>query len=182
MRQKYTWIPQVTTSQVTPPRRSARSRRRAAGHPPPRRRPPAAAPQATRRLAACHCADHQQVTAPPRRRSRRRPPAGHGADHQQVTAPPLHRPPARGGPTIYDCVVWPGEPSYIVGPPLAGGLWSGVAWRAIVYSRATPCGWPARGGGWPVERRWVACGARRRDLRSGVEWLICGGTGTWLRN
>jgi len=37
-------------------------------------------------------------------------------------------------------------------------------------------------GGWPVERRWVACGVAVGGLWSGVEWLICGGTGTWLRN
>jgi|SRR5579884_952961 len=34
----------------------------------------------------------------------------------------VRRPPARGGPTIYDAVVPLVERSYIVGPPLAGGL------------------------------------------------------------
>jgi hypothetical protein len=33
-----------------------------------------------------------------------------------------HRPPARGGPTIYERVVGLVEPPRIVGPPLAGGL------------------------------------------------------------
>jgi len=99
----------------------------------PRRRPPAAAPQATRRRAAGH--------PPPRRRSRRRPPAGHGAAAPQVTAPTTsrsrRRPPAGHGAAAPQATR-KGWPYYI--------RLRCVAWRAIVYSRATPCGWP-------VERR-----------------------------
>src|SRR5579885_3917965 len=51
------------------------------------------------------------------------------------TSPCKHprRPPARGGPTIYGL----GQPSCIVGPPLAGGLWVAVG--------GLPCGWHAGG-------------------------------------
>jgi hypothetical protein len=105
---------------------------------------------------------------PPRPPARSPRSAGHPSPGPVAT---FRRPPARGGPTIHDC--FPGGTSrpYIVGPPLAGGL-RGVALREtrlhrrherIVYSRATPCGWPAwrshglkltpkraTPGGWPA--------------------------------
>jgi phosphoribosylformylglycinamidine synthase I len=68
---------------------------------------------------------------PPRRRATApRPP------RRRATAPrpPRHRPPARGGPTIHDTPDerggW-GMGSYIVGPPLAGGLWRGGVWDGL---------------------------------------------------
>jgi hypothetical protein len=96
--------------------------------------------------------------------------AGMGADQW---APPC-RPPARGGPTIRGGSTSPTTRSSIVGPPLVGGLWRlkltpmGVALlytkalmglaepcRAAVYSRATPCGWPA--APWLAHACAVAC-------------------------
>src|SRR5579885_1088402 len=53
-------------------------------------------------------------------------PAGHPPGRSR---PVTGRPPARGGPTIYDVTVALVEPPYIVGPPLAGGLWR-HRWRA----------------------------------------------------
>jgi SAM-dependent MidA family methyltransferase len=47
-----------------------------------------------------------------------------GQDAVKTTAP-IPRPPARGGPTIYD-----------------------TSAREAVYSRATPCGWPGGSGAW----------------------------------
>ncbi len=55
-------------------------------------------------------------------RGRRRPPARGGL------LPVVRRPPARGGPTLHDMVH--------------------AAYGGVVYSRATPCGWPADAGGW----------------------------------
>jgi hypothetical protein len=52
------------------------------------------------------------------------PPAGLGQP-PATRHPPPPRPPARGGPTIYERVVGPVEPPRIVGPPLAGGLGGG---------------------------------------------------------
>jgi hypothetical protein len=128
--------PQVC--QVAAPRRRSR-RRPPAGHAAPQVTAPTIS-RSRRRPSAGHGADHQQVTAPTTSRSRRRPPAGHGADHQQVTAPTTsrsrRRPPAGHGAAPQ--ATRKGWPYYI--------RLRCVAWRAIVYSRATPCGWP-------VERR-----------------------------
>ncbi len=85
------------------------------------------------------------------------------------------RPPARGGPTIYDPFVRPGEPSYIVGPPLAGGLPVGGPLRVARYGWPA-CGWPATGGlpvGGPlhVACLYVAC---LWVVRCGWACCICG--------
>jgi len=48
---------------------------------------------------------------------------------------PRHRPPARGGPTIYGRLVPLVERSSLVGPPLAGGL----RCRPVTGSQHTAC-------------------------------------------
>src|SRR5579885_3490708 len=67
--------------------------------------------------------------------------------------------PARGGPTIHAPSTSPTTRSYIVGPPLAGGLWR----PSVTASGATPCGWPADATGLPMllARTPLACGHRR---------------------
>src|SRR5579884_2073331 len=73
------------------------------------------------------------------------------------------RPPARDGPTIHEHLVGPGKPSYIVGPPLAGGLppvggWPAPGWRvACPLVTDGPGGTPTGLAG-----RRVAAGSSRR--------------------
>ena len=114
---------------------------------------PEALPEA--RADATQASDAAGRPAPRRRAGQRRRP-GQASD----AAP--GRPPARGGPTIDDAFVPLVERSYIVGPPPVSvhgrsceretGHPQGVALlyttcpHALVYSRATPCGWPAAAG------------------------------------
>ncbi|HLI07719.1 MAG TPA: hypothetical protein VKV40_14195 [Ktedonobacteraceae bacterium] len=108
----------------------------------------------------------------------------------QATAslPSRRRPPARGGPTLRGRSTSGKTASSIVGPPLAGGLGGlpvtllGVAllYATVspaqpcryqnVYSRATPCGWPAPAGLLPLacDTRWPA----PAGLRAAVAVLL----------
>ncbi len=83
--------------------------------------------------------------------------------------PAAPRPPARGGPTIHDTPDerggW-GMGSYIVGPPLAGGLWRGGVWDGL---------W--RGGLW---RGGVWDGLWRGGLWDGLWDGLGGGLGGGL--
>src|SRR5579885_2784049 len=134
---------------------------------------PEALPEA--RADATQASDAAGRPAPRRRAGQRRRP-GQASD----AAP--GRPPARGGPTIDDAFVPLVERSYIVGPPPVSvhgrsceretGHPQGVALlyttcpHALVYSRATPCGWPAATGSvrfWGHPLR-VACGDRKCTL------------------
>src|SRR5579885_1376205 len=81
-----------------------------------------------------------------------------------------------GGPPLHDTVVPLVGGSYIVGPPLAGGL-RAAAWVACALRR----GWPARCGvGGLCAAAWVACALRRGwPARCGVgglcaaAWVAC---------
>src|SRR5579885_2837945 len=72
------------------------------------------------------------------------PPTGHEVAPQATRPRTAHRPPARGGPTIDNSSTGGTNASYIVGPPLAGGL------------RRVPTGFRYRLWGHPLR---VACGA-----------------------
>src|SRR5579885_952020 len=70
-----------------------------------------------------------------------------------------------GGPPLHDTVVPLVGGSYIVGPPLAGGL-RAAAWVACALRR----GWPARCGvGGLRAAAWVACVARARASGTAYE-------------
>jgi hypothetical protein len=107
------------------------------------------------------------------------------------------RPAARGGPTIYGRFPGPTRCSCRVGPAARGGLLPVVrrpaarggptiydmvhaAYGGVVYSRATPCGWPADAGGWTGGWRldwWMAAGLVDDRWACGRGWL---GWGWWL--
>ncbi len=99
----------------------------------------------------------QPATGQPRHRpaARRRPAApptsrtcGHIGSRPPARGGHIgRRPPARGGPTIYGCSSGRANTSYIVGPPLAGGLGRACGRRRVCGLRRV----------WPVAR--VACGA-----------------------
>ncbi len=139
-----------------------------------RSRPAASAKQATRPTP--------QATRPTPQATRPTP---------QATRPTTHaapgRPPARGGPTIYDHSTSPMIRSSIVGPPLAGGLHRPCGWPASPLRVACialagglhrPCGWPAShwrlacialAAGLPGAA-WVACPTRRLACPMGRGW------------
>jgi hypothetical protein len=111
-----------------------------------------------RRLQATHAAPAR----PPTPRQPGHPHRASQTTHTAPARPPRQatrpvadhrgRPPARGGPTIYDPSTSGTSRPYIVGPPLAGGLRWPYYIRPLhqrheppVYSRATPCGL-TRGG------------------------------------
>src|SRR5579885_3219490 len=155
-------------------------RRRRAGHPRRVGRPPTPRRQATHAASAGH---PRRVGRPPtpRRQATHAASAGHP---RRVSRPPTAsgRPPARGGPTIHAPSTRPTTRSYIVGPPLAGGLPTLLACRRYWPADATgvdATGLPTllacrrywRGRRWPADATGVdAAGADATGLPTLLAW------------
>jgi hypothetical protein len=108
-----------------------------------------------RRRAGHRCVGQATDAAPGRPPGRRR--AGHRGGVGQATDAAPGRPPARGGPTIY-----------VHSTTLL------TNWRAV-YSRATPCGWPASASpGFPLPLLGVALVGGLRRPRPGFRYRFWG--------
>ncbi len=186
-----TWADHPPQATRKPPAAGHPRRRPRAGHPAagrPRRRPPASHPPQAARAAghpqATRAAGHPQATRrrppasqatgrPPRRRppapqATRKPPAPQATRKPPAAGRPRRRPPARGGPTIHDGFTSRTDASYIVGPPLAGGLPVACAAGPISYIVGPPLA-----GGLQRWLAWCAAAGLVRGGWPGARWLAC---------